>query len=192
MNNDGEAAVFVCEILQGDIPDALEGLATDAIDAVLRELHSMTSFIVSLPTLAPEILDDIVQGGEEAISIAEELVTNPGGALTVIENGIETIFSEVTAGVGSLASEATSVFGDITYFFGCDIGGDCPTSTSNAMLGSCSTVMQQYSATATGIATTSTPNRSNSGAGSPSGGTILTCMASVVVALFVGFIILLL
>jgi hypothetical protein len=247
LNNDDEAAVFVCEILQGDIPGVLEELGTEAVDAVLGEFQSMTSFIVSLPSIAPEILNDIVQGGEEAVSIVDELVTNPGGALTVIENGIETIFSEITAEVGGLVSEATSIFGDITYFFGCDIGGNCPSSTGNGMLSSCSTVMEQYSATVTvsrdqipttgtpvlgtgtgshqasrtattpilsgskipltgtpgpgtgtvsyqasGIATTSIPGGSNSGSGLQSSGTRLTCMISAVVALSVGFILLVL
>jgi hypothetical protein len=101
----------------------------------------MTSFVETLPSLIPQIADDVVQGGEDAISIIVELCTNPGGALTVIEEGAESIYSDVTAGI-------VSVFSDITQFFGCDIGGDCATTTGNAFGNSCSQLMNGSPTTA--------------------------------------------
>lgn len=195
----------------------MEGLGSAVESEVLGDFEALTSFVESLPTLVPEILSDIMEGGEEAVSIVEELVTNPGAALTVIESGVVSVFSVITSGV-------VSVFGDITHFFGCDIGGDCPSSTVNGILSSCSTVMDQYSATATSpadqntvtTATTTQPTpgmgatssqASQTGSGGANSGNFesnngsvgnalstisrLNCIASLFVGLGLGFVLLL-
>lgn len=104
------------------------------------EVAALTSFVDSLPSIVPEVISDIIQGGEVVITIVEDLVTDPGAAITIIENGVESVWSDITAG-------AASVISDITYFFGCDIFGDCPSFTDNGILSLCTSVMKAYSVT---------------------------------------------
>ncbi|KAF4624536.1 hypothetical protein G7Y89_g13635 [Cudoniella acicularis] len=98
-NNEQQAGQFVCAVLDGDVPGAFENLATELATDVWEEIQTgfedVTSFIESLPTLAPAILDNIISDGEDAISVIEELFTNPGGALTVIEGDVMTVISDV-------------------------------------------------------------------------------------------------
>ena len=107
-----DAGIFVCQILAGDTPEAFEGLAQDILDEAGDEFASLTSFILGIPTLAPEILDDLVQDGEDVVSIIGELFTDPGAALTAIGGAFETIGQDIE----------TVVLG-----IGCDLGfGGCP------------------------------------------------------------------
>lgn len=142
---DGDAAVFICEILHGNTPSELDS-------AVESEVAALTSFVKSLPTQAPQILSRIEQGGDMATSIVGELVTNPGAALTKFGSGVKSVFSDLTSNV-------VSVFSDVTSFLG-GIGDDSPSSTTvNEILASCKTVMDQYSTTATRTTATRTTDQ---------------------------------
>ncbi|KAE9369686.1 hypothetical protein N431DRAFT_345589 [Stipitochalara longipes BDJ] len=115
--NDQQAGQFVCAILDGDVPGAFENLAEELGSDVWDELTSgfadVTSFIESLPSLAPEVLNDILTAGEDVVSVVEELFTNPGAALTVIEGDVMTVVSDVE-------SVVTGAWNDLTCFFcGC-------------------------------------------------------------------------
>jgi hypothetical protein len=139
-NNESEAEVFVCELMKGEIPEALESLGEDIVDEFANEFDALTSFVMALPSLVPEVLEVIESGGEEAVSIVEELITNPGGAITVVENGVKSVFTDLTDGVKCLL---------------CNVGiGDCPhktlSSSCSQILASISTAPQSVAATATG------------------------------------------
>lgn len=143
-NDETEAAVFVCEIIKGDIPDAIEGLGQDVIDEITDDFEALTSFVKALPTIVPDVLSDIEKGGEEAVSIIEDLVTDPGAAITIIENGVKSVWSDVTNGVKSVL---------------CDVGiGNCPSRTlaksCNAILASASSASRNAPAS-TAATTTS-------------------------------------
>ncbi len=151
LSKDGDAANFLCDILNGDVPDALEEVASAAEGEVADEIVALTSFVDALPSLVPGIISDIVKGGEVAVSIVEEIVTAPDAALTVIESGVKSVWSDITAGVESVVS-------DITSFVGCNVLGDC---SKNGILSRCSSVLNAKAvavatargAVATGLAT---------------------------------------
>ncbi|KAN0101983.1 hypothetical protein V8E51_012493 [Hyaloscypha variabilis] len=96
---------------------AFENLAEELGSDVWGELTSgfadVTSFIESLPSLAPEVLNDILTDGEDVVSVVEELFTNPGAALTIIEGDVMTVVSDVE-------SVVTGAWNDFTCFIcGC-------------------------------------------------------------------------
>jgi len=115
--NEQQAGQFVCAVLDGDVPSAFENLAEELGSDVWGELTSgfadVTSFIESLPSLAPEVLNDILTDGEDVVSVVEELFTNPGAALTIIEGDVMTVVSDVE-------SVVTGAWNDFTCFIcGC-------------------------------------------------------------------------
>jgi hypothetical protein len=123
-SSEDQAGLFVCELLQGDLPDALEGLGSDITSEFEDDWDALTSFVEALPSLAPEIVSDVVNDVEDIASVVVELVTDPGGAITVIENGVVSVWNDITNWIGSV---------------GCDIGiGNCP---GNSLKASCSSVM---------------------------------------------------
>jgi hypothetical protein len=81
--------------MKGEIPQALESLGEDIVDEFANEFDALTSFVMALPTLVPEVLNAIESGGEEAVSIVEELITNPGGVVTVVESGVKSVFTDL-------------------------------------------------------------------------------------------------
>ncbi|KAI0133550.1 hypothetical protein BJ170DRAFT_606658 [Xylariales sp. AK1849] len=169
LSDDGDAAIFICEILEGDVPDAIAEIPSLVESEVADEVAALTSFVETLPSIVPQLFSDIVEGGEVVVSIIEEIVTAPDAALTVIESGVVSVWSDITGGVASVVS-------DVTYFIGCDIFGDCPSYTDNGILDRCSSVMYDYSATmswvtATATAITSLPVGSTSAASSAEPGT---------------------
>ena len=94
---------------------------------------------LSVPAIVPEVLSDIEKGGEEAVSITEEMVTNPGGAVTVIDGGVKSVWADVTNGAKLVL---------------CDKGiGDCPSRTLASSCAVLATVSSQ-STPATVVATT--------------------------------------
>ncbi|MCJ1475390.1 mucin 5B, oligomeric mucus gel-forming [Lambiella insularis] len=97
-SSDSAAGLFVCQIL-------------DAED----DFASLTSLIVSLPTLAPEILNEIEQGGDDVAGFVDELVTNPAAAFTVVVGGVEAV-------VGAVETFVTGI--------PCNFGIDCPATTT--------------------------------------------------------------
>lgn len=125
----------MCEVLDGNIPGAFEDLATNVASDVWDNMQSgfgdITSFISAIPTLAPQILDNIVSDSENAVSVVEELFTNPGGVLTLIEGGFETVISDIEA-------IATEIWGEITCLV-----EECTTAPNPAavLTSSCNQVM---------------------------------------------------
>lgn len=97
-------------MLHGNIPGALDDIATDVLDAIKDDVDAVISFVEELPELVPEILEEIVQDGEDVVSIVGEIFTNPKGALTVIEGDAKTVFSDIT-------NEAKSIWNEFTCFF---------------------------------------------------------------------------
>jgi hypothetical protein len=116
-NNEQQAGQFVCQILDGNIPGVIENLGEDIWREIEDDWSAVTSFIAALPSLAPEVLEDIVHDGEDVVSVIGEIFTDPEAALTVIENGVEVVVSDIE-----------SVGGDVVSFFKC-LFGDCSTST---------------------------------------------------------------
>ncbi|KAI1773329.1 hypothetical protein F4818DRAFT_423942 [Hypoxylon cercidicola] len=161
LSDDSEAALFICKFIHGDVPDVVEALPSAVINEAEGDFQALTSFVGGLPTILPGLFSEIVQGGEVVVSIVEEIVTAPGEALTVIEGGIISVYSDITA-------VAVSVVSDITYFFGCEVFQQCPSSsfTDNGILGRCSSVLDSSSSTASATLTLS------------SEGTVLTTKAA--------------
>jgi len=118
-SNEQQAGQFICQILvNGNIPGAIEDLGEDIWSDIEDDWSAVEDFIESLPTLAPEVLEDVIQDGEDVVSLIGELVTDPEAALTVIENGVETVVSDVE-----------SVAGGVYTFFKC-LFGSCSSSTA--------------------------------------------------------------
>ncbi|KAI1396007.1 hypothetical protein F4819DRAFT_154427 [Hypoxylon fuscum] len=174
LSDEQGAAVFLCEMLHGDIPDVIEELPTAVIDEVEDDFNALTSFVGSLPSLVPAVFSEIVQGGEVVVSIVEEIVTAPAAALTVIEDGVVSVYSDITAGIAS-------VVGDVTYFVGCDLFQDCPSSsfTDNGILSRCSSVMHAYSSTAGQTSATLTSSPEDGGVSATSQATPGTTVSAV-------------
>ncbi|KAI6083455.1 hypothetical protein F4821DRAFT_244916 [Hypoxylon rubiginosum] len=150
LSDEGEAATFICEIIHGDIPDVVEALPSAVVNEVEGDFQALTSFVGGLPSLVPEVFSEIVQGGEVVVSIVEEIVTAPGEALTVVEDGVVSVWSDITAG-------AASVVDDVTHFIGCGIFNEgCSDSTSftdNGILERCSSVLEGVSSSAVSFST---------------------------------------
>ncbi|MCJ1357679.1 MAG: hypothetical protein MMC33_007675 [Icmadophila ericetorum] len=92
LENDAvDAGIFVCQILDGDFPEALDGIASDIEGEIEEDFDALTSFVQSIPSLAPVILNDIVDGVDDVVSVVEELITNPAAILTDLEHIGETI-----------------------------------------------------------------------------------------------------
>ncbi|MCJ1396208.1 hypothetical protein MMC18_009097, partial [Xylographa bjoerkii] len=89
-----DAGLFVCQILNGDFPQAFEQLGSEIVGEAESDFASLTNFILSIPTLAPEILNDLEQDGEDVVSVIGELFTNPGAAVTVIISGVESVVND--------------------------------------------------------------------------------------------------
>lgn len=90
-DDETEAAEFFCDIYNGNLPEAFDDIG----DELLGDLEDLTSFVEGLTTLAPEIFSDIIQGGEDVVSVVGELLTDPGDAITVIVGGIETAVEDI-------------------------------------------------------------------------------------------------
>jgi hypothetical protein len=81
--SENEAGQFVCQILiNHNIPGAIEDLGEDVWKEIKDDWSAVTDFVESLPTLAPQILQGIVQDAEDVVSVVEEIITNPAAALT--------------------------------------------------------------------------------------------------------------
>jgi hypothetical protein len=106
-SDETEAAEFFCDIYDGNLPQVFEDIGSDLVG----DLEDFSSFVVGLTTLAPAILSDIVQGGDDVVSVVGELFTDPGDAITVIVGGIETA-------VEVLWGDFTNVACDILGFIG--------------------------------------------------------------------------
>jgi hypothetical protein len=131
-NNEQQAGQFICEILDGNVPGAFENLAldlaTDVLDEIQEGFDDITSFVKSLPTLAPEILEKIISDGEE-------LFTDPGGVVTLVEGDVKTVISDIE-------SVATSLWHGFTCLF--KLKSDCSTSTVDpaaTLSSSCGVIM---------------------------------------------------
>ena len=107
-NDEAEAGQFICQILKGDTPDAIKNLPEETWDEIKGDYASLTDFVISLPTVVPEVLNDIEQGGTVVVSIITELIQNPGGALTVLLDGAETVFDDVIGDIKTVAGEIVS------------------------------------------------------------------------------------
>jgi hypothetical protein len=125
-HDEQQAGQFICEILNGNVPGAFENLAedlaTDVLDDIKDGFDDITSFVKSLPTLAPEILENIISDGEDVVSVIEELFTDPGGVVTLIEGAVKTVISDIE-------SVATSLWHGFTCLF--KPKKDCSTSTAD-------------------------------------------------------------
>jgi len=113
------------------------------VNEVTDDVEDVISFVMALPAIVPEVLSDIEKGGEEAVSIIEEMITNPGGAITVIDGGVKSVWADVTNGAKSVL---------------CDIGiGNCP---SRTLASSCAAVLATTSSQSTPatVAATTTAN----------------------------------
>lgn len=101
-----EAGQFFCAVLQGDIPAALEDLGEDIFKEIEDSYIVIKTFILSVPQLAPEILENILQDGEDVVTVVEEIFTNPKAAVTLIEGDVKTVISDIK----SVWSEFTCIF----------------------------------------------------------------------------------
>jgi len=45
--------------MNGEIPEALEGLGEDIVHEFANEFHALTSFVMALPTIMPDVLNVI-------------------------------------------------------------------------------------------------------------------------------------
>ena len=72
------------------------------MDDIKDGFNDITSFVKSLPTLAPEILENIISDGEDVVSVIEEIFTDPGGVVTLIEGDVKTIISDIESVATSL------------------------------------------------------------------------------------------
>ena len=139
--------------MQGDVPTAIVDLPEETWDEIEDDFDALTSFIVSLPTIVPAVLDDIEQGGEVVVSIITELIQNPGGALTVFVDDVETVFDNVLGDIETVAGE---VLTGIECLFGdCPAATATPTNTAQAnLISACNNVLASPTAPP---AATSTP-----------------------------------
>ncbi|XXH01742.1 hypothetical protein Hte_008103 [Hypoxylon texense] len=160
-SDDDEAAAFICDILRGDIPDAVEALPSAVASEVEGDFRAITSFVGALPSIAPAVLGDIARGGSAAVSIVQEIVTAaPGEALTVVGGDAVSVWSDATAG-------AVSVVDDVTYFLGCGLPWEsCASSasfTDNGIFERCSSVLHDHDGGSPSSSTASaTPTSSSS------------------------------
>jgi hypothetical protein len=90
-SDETQAAEFFCDIYDGNLPEVFDDLGSE----LEGDLEDFTSFLVGLTTLAPAIFSDVVQGGEDVVSVVGELLTDPGDAITVIVGGIETAVEDI-------------------------------------------------------------------------------------------------
>ena len=72
------------------------------VDDIQEGVDDITSFVIALPTLAPEILDYIISDGKDVVSVVEELFTDPEGVITLIEDGGKTVISDIESVATSL------------------------------------------------------------------------------------------
>jgi len=81
--SENEAGQFVCQILiNHNVPGAIEDLGEDVWKEIKDDWSAVTDFVESLPTLAPQVLQEIVQDAGDVVSVVEEIITNPAAALT--------------------------------------------------------------------------------------------------------------
>ncbi|MCJ1377694.1 hypothetical protein MMC17_000790 [Xylographa soralifera] len=155
-SDEADAGLFVCQILNGDFPQAFEQIGSEIVGEAESDFASLTSFILSIPTLAPEILDDLVQDGEDVVSVIGELFTNPEAAVTVIVGGVESVVNDIWGDI-------ETVGGEILCFFGQDCPSAAATTVANSaamMLSStCQGILADAPAMSTtaGAAATTTP-----------------------------------
>lgn len=114
--------------MDGDIPQAIEDIADDIVGEVEDDFDALTSFIQGLPELATAILTDIENDGEDVVTLIEDLVNDPGEAVTIIVDGIESVISDIS----SVGSEIVS---GIKCLF-----GDCSTPPSQILSSSCNEI----------------------------------------------------
>ncbi len=114
--------------MHGNIPQAIEDIADDIVGEVEDDFDALTSFIQDLPDLATAILSDIEKDGEDVVSIVEDLVTDPGEAVTLIIDGVESVISDISS-VGS------EIISGIKCLF-----GECSTPASKILSSSCNKI----------------------------------------------------
>jgi len=145
-----EAGQFVCQVLiNHNIPGAIEDLGEDVWNEIKGDWSAVTGFIESLPTLAPAILEDIVQDGEDVVSVVEEIITDPGAIITIIEGGVKTVVSDIE----SIGGDVTSLF---RCLFGCKSTGTTTANPAATLSNSCKSVLA--ATTTTTHASTSSPH----------------------------------
>ncbi|KAH8588996.1 hypothetical protein B0O99DRAFT_342353 [Bisporella sp. PMI_857] len=115
-DNEQDAAEFVCAILHGDTPSAISGLAEDVLDEIEEDFSAVTSFIQAIPTLAPQIVENIIEGGGNVVSLVGQIFTDPEDAVTVIVDGM----TEVVEDIANVVKDVGDFF-ECTFKFGeCD------------------------------------------------------------------------
>ena len=132
------AGHFICNVLAGDIPDALGGIASQVVSEAGDDLSAVTAFIGGLPTLVPEVFSAIEQDGQEAVSVIGDIVTNPGAAVTLVVNGVESV-------VDDIGGDIETAVGDIASFFAC-LGGGCVASPTASSLPGAGGILQSMCA----------------------------------------------
>ena len=118
-NNEQQAGEAVCDMLAGNLPGFLEDVVSSLSSEAESEFNSLVDFVGELPSLAPEILGDLEQDAEDVVSVIGELVTNPGAAVTVIVDGVESVVEDIWGEVETVGGEIITA---IECFF-----GDCTT-----------------------------------------------------------------
>jgi len=101
----------VCNILDGNIPAAVEEIGQAVLNEVEGDYSSVTAFIKSLPSLVPPVLEDIVHDGEDVVGLVETLFEDPGAAVSIIVSDVVSVVTEVE-------TEVKSIWSDVTCFFG--------------------------------------------------------------------------
>jgi hypothetical protein len=136
-NDEQEAGQFVCQILQGNMPGIIEDLGDDVWDEIESSWSAVTDFIQSLPTLAPEVLEDIIQDDEDVVSVVGDIFTNPEAAVTVIVSGVEAVVSDVES-VGKVILSGLECFFDSNKCSTADLAATI-SSSCNAILAAATT-----------------------------------------------------
>ena len=114
-DNEQDAGEFVCGILHGDTPSAVSGLAEDVFDEIKDDFSAVTSFIQAIPSLAPKIVENIIEDGEDVVSVVGQIFTDPTAAVTVIVDGVTEVVNDIV-----------NVAEDVGDFFECTFNfGDC-------------------------------------------------------------------
>ncbi|MCJ1300352.1 hypothetical protein MMC08_003149 [Hypocenomyce scalaris] len=142
-NTQQEARTFVCQILQGQVLSALDRVSTAVVSEASEDLNDLFNFIGSLPKLAPEILENIEQDGED-VRAQYHWRTHHQSRRSSYGH------CRYRAGVGDVVGDIETADKDIVsaakcFFEGCPAASKAAGSTDtrfSALVGSCVNVLQ--------------------------------------------------
>lgn len=151
-NNEQQAGQFICAIIDGNTPGVIEDLGQDILTEIEGDWTAVTSFIAAIPSFAPEVLQDIIQDGEDVVNVIGDIITDPEAAITIIENGVEAIVTDVEQVGEEIATFFEQGWCDL---FGCPAQSSTPNPAAT-FLASCSSIMAAATTTYSPLAAYST------------------------------------